>query len=131
MSIIGEAHYNPDTKETDYLPEDKNTDKSQNTGDKDPYDNGEYADGLAERNKMNDEDIGSKTIQWIKDHKTESIIASSFVVLVLLACACISCMYCKKKSQLSERGGENIGSMMIPHTVDNSMSRDFKEGMIN
>lgn len=96
--MIGEAHYNPDTTETDYLPEDKETDMSANTGDKDPYDNGEYADGVAERKKINEEDIGSKTVEWIKDHKTESIIGVSFIILVLLTCCIISCCYCKKKS---------------------------------
>ena len=66
--IIGEAHYNPDSNRTDYLPEDRDTDMSINTGDRDPYDTDKYAKGNAERKKMNAEDIGSQTIQWIKDH---------------------------------------------------------------
>ena len=68
---------------------------------------------------MNAEDISS-TLKWIRDHKTESIIAGSLFLLTCITCCIVACCYCRKKSDEEDwnRGGLQ-GSMMLAHTDDN------------
>lgn len=61
-AVIGEAHYNPNTNETTYMPEDRTNDKSSNTGGNDPYDSPEYGKGAAIRKNLNNEPSSAESI---------------------------------------------------------------------